>query len=214
MKLSKDTLNTLKHFSKINHQIYLKKGARQAVLAGAQNRYAEKTLDTVFPVNFPVENLSSILKALTTFKDPELTFTKSKLTITGKLGSIIFKPYKHEQISQLTQGINFPDPDVEFEINSEQYQALLKGIKNSYEIYIKGNGKEITATSDENWRNGYTYKQPLGNTSKIFSHRFKAEYFDIPIDDYKISISKKGIAKIKSNTNDYTSYIAIEIPKK
>lgn len=215
MKLSKDTLSYLKHFSTISPNFLFKKGAQQITIAGSKNRVVQATLDTRFPFNFPIRDLGGFLKAVSNFDDPEITFTKSQLTISGKDGEIHFKPVERKGLILPRKEINFPKADVEFEISSTQYSTLMGSLKkhNFYFLYLEGDGRSIKARTTPAYRGEYVYEQFLGKTNKKFSFKFRVSTLVCPIDDYKISISSKGIARFKSKNCDYISYAAIERPQ-
>ncbi len=215
MKLSKNTLSYLTHFSTISPNFIFKKGAQQRTIAGAKNRMVEATLDTSFPLDFPIRDLKGFLKALSNFDDPEIKFTKSQLTVSGKDGKIHFTPSKRKDLILPSKGVTFPKSEIEFDISSTQYSTLIKSLmKHSfYDLYLEGDGKAIKVLTTPSFRGVYVYEQTLGKTNKNFSFRFLISNLICPIDDYKISLSSKGIARFKSKNSDYVSYAAIEQPR-
>jgi hypothetical protein len=215
MKLSKNTLGYLKHFSTISPNFIFKKGTQQNTIAGGMNRSVLATLDTNFPLDFPIRDLGGFLKAVSSFDDPDIKFTKSKLTVSGKDGKIYFKPSNRKDLILPTKTINFPKADIEFEISSAQYSLLISSLKKHYfyHAYFEGDGKFINAITEPTYRGEYVYEQTLGKTNKKFSFRFIVSNLICPIDDYKVSISSKGIAKFESKNCDYVSYVAIEKPR-
>ena len=215
MKLSKDTLNYLKHFSTINPNFLFKKGAQQNTIAASKNRAVQATLDAGFPMNFPIRDLGGFLKAVSNFDDPEIKFTKSQLTISGKGGEIHFKPVARNELILQKKEINFPKEDFEFEISNIQFSSLMKTLRKNYfhYVYFEGDGKEVTARTDPTYRGEYVYQQVIGKTNKKFSFKFLTSNLICPIDDYTVSISSKGIARFKSKNCGYISYAAIELPQ-
>ncbi len=175
----------------------------------------EATLDTSFPLDFPIRDLKGFLKALSNFDDPEIKFTKSQLTVSGKDGKIHFTPSKRKDLILPSKGVTFPKSEIEFDISSTQYSTLIKSLmKHSfYDLYLEGDGKAIKVLTTPSFRGEYVYEQTLGKTNKNFSFRFLISNLICPIDDYKISLSSKGIARFKSKNSDYVSYAAIEQPR-
>jgi hypothetical protein len=215
MKLSKDTLSYLKHFSTINDNFLFKKGTQQNTISTSKNRAVQATLDTGFPMNFPIRDLGGFLKAVSNFDDPEIKFTKSQLTISGKEGEIHFKPVEKKELVLQKKEINFPKADFEFEISSIQFSTLMKTLRKNYfhYVYFEGDGKEVTARTDPTYRGEYVYKQVIGKTTKKFSFKFLMSNLICPIHTYTVSISTKGIARFKAKNNNYISYTAIEMPR-
>lgn len=215
MKLSKNTLSYLTHFSTISPNFIFKKGALQKTIAGAKNRIVEATLDTSFPMDFPIRDLKGFLKALSNFDDPEIKFAKSQLTVSGKDGKIHFTPSKRKDLILPSKEVTFPRADIEFDISSTQYSTLIKSLmKHSFcYVYLEGDSKAIKALTAPSFRGEYVYEQTLGKTNKNFSFRFLISNLICPIDDYRISLSSKGIARFKSKNCDYVSYVAIEQPR-
>jgi hypothetical protein len=215
MKFSKETINHLKHFSTINPNFIFKKGAQQKTIAGAKNRVVQATLDTIIPLDFPIRDLRGLLKALSNFDNPDIKFTRSQLTVSGKDGKISFAPSKRRGLILPSKEIIFPRADIEFEISSAQYSTLINSLKrySFYYVYLEGDGKEIKAITSPTFKGEYVYEQALGKTHKKFSFRFLVSNLLCPIDDYTISLSSKGIARFKSKNCDYISFAAIEHPR-
>ena len=215
MKLSKNTLDHLKHFSTINPNFLFKKGAEQTTIAGSKSRIVATTLDTSFPLNFPIRDLGIFLKAVSSLNDPDIEFTKSKLTLTGKDRKIYFKKSKVNNLILPSKKITFPATDIEFDIGRDQFSTLINSLKKHhfYDVIFKGDGKAIITKTADTYKEDYVYEQIIGKTDKKFSFRFVASNLICPIDDYKVSISKKGIARFQSQSCDYVSYIAVEKPR-
>lgn len=215
MKLSKNTLSYLTHFSTISPNFIFKKGVQQKTIAGTKNRMVEATLDTNFPMDFPIRDLKGFLKAISNFDDPEVKFAKSQLTVSGRDGKIHFTPSKRKDLILPSKGITFPRADIEFDISSTQYSTLIKSLmKHSfYDVFLEGDGNTIKVLTTPSFRGDYVYEQTIGKTNKSFSFRFLISNLICPIDDYRISLSSKGIARFKSKNCDYVSYVAIEQPR-
>lgn len=215
MKLSKNTINQLKHFASISPNFIFKKGVEQTTIAGSKNRAVSATFDTAFPMNFPIRNLSGFLKAVSSLDDPDVKFTKSQLTISDSNGKIYFERGKIRNLVLPSKEIKFPEADMEFDIDTAQYSSLVSSLRKHhfYYVYLKGDGKSILAVSSPTYRGEYVYEQILGKTKKKFSFKFLVSSLICPIDDYKVSISSKGIARFQSKNCDYISYAAIEIEK-
>ena len=215
MKLSKNTMNYLKHFSTISPNFVFQKGTQQNTISFGKDRAVSTTLDTSFPLDFPIKDLGGFVKAASSLNDPDVFFSKSKLTLSDKNGKILFKRSKKRELIVLTKKINFQDPEVEFEISNKKYMSLVNSLKRHgfYYITFKGDGKFITAESELSYKGEYIYIQRLGSTQKQFSFRFRATNLICPVDDYLVSISSKGIGRFQSKNSDYISYIAIDKPK-
>lgn len=212
MKLSKNTFDHLQHFSKINPNFLFKKGAEQTTIACSKNRLVMATLDTSFPTNFPIRDLSEFLKAVTSFSDPDIEFTKNKLIISENNEKIYFRPSNLKSLVLPGTGVKFPKTDYQFDIDRTQFLNLITAIKKHRLNYIFFNSdrKNLTITSDPTYRGSYVYEQFLGKIKDTFSFRFRAESLVCPIDDYEVSICTKGIARFQSKNCDYISYVAIE----
>lgn len=215
MKLSKNTLDHLKHFSTINPNFLFKKGAEQSTIAGSKGRIVAATLDTSFPLDFPIRDLGIFLKAVSSLNDPDIEFTKSKLTLRGKDGKIYFKKSDPKNLVLPSKKITFPETDIEFDIGRDHFSTLINSLKKHhfYDVNFKGDGKAIVIKTNGSHREDYVFEQTIGKTDKKFSYRFVVSNLICPIDDYKVSISRKGIARFQSKSSDYISYIAVEKPK-
>jgi hypothetical protein len=110
MKLSNKTINYLKHFATISPNFLFRQGNKQSAISPIKDRVAMATFDTSFPATFPLGNLGGFLKVVSSFKNPDLKFTKTRLTISDESGhykrsnffhnKIIKKPFFLHNLSQ------------------------------------------------------------------------------------------------------------------
>jgi len=82
MKISKQTIEILRNYAAINQNILIKEGNVLTTRTVARNLFASATVDTSFPQDVGIYNLSTFLGVLSLFSDPEIDFGESAMTIS------------------------------------------------------------------------------------------------------------------------------------
>ena len=128
MKLSEKTLSLLKNFGSINQSILFKEGNKLRTISVMKNILAEAEIAEDIPQDFGIYDLNRFLNSLSVSQSPELDFsnnqyvmirgsdTKSKYFFADP--SVIVSPPEKE--------ISLPTEDVQFELNTQQLDTLLK----------------------------------------------------------------------------------------
>lgn len=88
MIISKQTLDILKTFSKLNQQIYIKAGNELKIQTEYRDILAVAKLEDTFPKTFSISNLSRFIGVLSLFENSDIKFDNTFLTVNSGISSI------------------------------------------------------------------------------------------------------------------------------
>lgn len=212
MKITDVTVSFLKNFSSINNSILVRAGSKLSTISPTKSILASATVTEEFPTDFAIYDLSQFLGVLSLFKDPELEFHEQYVTISSGEEKVNYR-YADPKliITPPTKALNFPDPNVTFELTADALARIQKagaalGVP---EVAIVGEDEVITVralNSKETEGNNYQFK--VGETDIAFRAVFKTENLKLMADDYKVEVSERGLAKFSSARAEY--FVAIE----
>jgi gp45 sliding clamp, C terminal len=214
MKISKETMAILKNFSGINSNILIRPGNKLATIATQKNVLAEVSVTETFPCDFGIYDLSEFLGAVSLFGDPDIEFSEKSVRISEGRTSI---RYVAADPSVLTvppeKKINFPDPDVVFEMSSELLNRVHRtaSVLKATDMSVIGQGGElIVSVSDIKNPLGNALEEVVGVTNKTFRANIKVDNLKMVQQDYTVHISSKKISKWQAVANDMLIFVAIE----
>lgn len=212
MKLGQRTLQILKNFSGINPSLYFKEGNGLATISPSKSIVAYATTSETIPASFGVYDVSKFISILSSFTDPEIDIQDKFCLITEGNQRVKYHFADVTMIKTPPENkIKFPAPDVEFDLPNETYASVMKvlGILSLPEIAFIGDGKKVVvAAIDSRGAINDTFSVDVGETDKVFKGIFKQENLKILPDNYKVSISGKGIARFTSADIEY--YVSME----
>ena len=116
-------------------------------------------------------------------------------------------------ISPPEKGIELPNSDVTFQLDSIQLQKLLKAssIYQLPDLAAVGNAKNITLTvRDKKNDNSNEFSLVVGETDSIFEFNFKIENIKLIAGSYEVQISRKNLAKFTNSKYNLDYFIALE----
>jgi len=216
MKLSKNTVETLKNFSSINPSILVKKGNKLRTIAIEKNVFANAEIEETFDQDFAIYDLNGFLGALSLFEDPSLDFEQKfvKISQTGNSCKYFFAD-QSVIVTPPEDDITLPDVDVQFKLPHASIVKLLKAasILGVEDIIIKSNeGKVVMEAADTKNSSSNSFTIELGDyQGDDFSASVKTYHINILPADYDIEVSKAGISKWYSKDRNVTYYIAMTI---
>ena len=217
MKLSQETISVLKHFSNISPQMKIHQGNEQSI-KNASVCLAYVTVDEAFPQDFIVYDLGEFISMISMFKDPELEFHEKYVII--KSGTQEIKYFNTEESfvkNSIAKDVlkNVPDFEVEFDLPKSTIESIMKGsgVLNSKLIEFTFDGKNVTGvvSANEESVTANTFKIKIGELQSDVTGKvaFNVENWKIPNNDYRVSLSSKGLCKLESKDGKSLFYIAI-----
>ena len=213
MKLSKNTVNLLKNYASINSNLLLKQGNKLSTISGQKSIIAEATVEDSFPVDFGIYDLNEFLSAFSLFTDPDLTFSDKVVTIKEGTSTIKYYASAAEVLTVPQKSINFPDVDVEFDLNGDVLASILKtaSVLRASDVSFSGDGSELTrVVCDKKNATANTYGVALGKTDGNFRVNLKIDNLKFIPGDYTVRISSKKISRFASKGSDLVYFVAVE----
>jgi len=213
MKISNDTFNLLKNFSTINPSISVKSGNVLRTVSEQKNILAQAVVNETFPVPFAVYDLGQFLGLTSLFEDEEYDFGHSSVVISeGKNTS----RYTYTDASMVTsppdKNLELPSSEVEFNLAYDDLKKIINAANQLGlpEVVVRGDGSSVSlvATDTKNPTSNEFAQEVDVNSDVNFEFVFKVENMKFMSDDYKVTISKKGISHFKGNKVEY--WIATE----
>jgi hypothetical protein len=213
MKLSENTINILKNYAVINPSLLVKPGNVLSTVSPVKSIFAKATVEENFPSQFAIYELSKFLGVISLFNEPELDFGEKQMTIISGSQSL---NYTYADPSMIVtppeKDINFPEPDIEFNITQEELQKVVRatGVLQLPDIAVIGDGSTLKMSST-NSKNPTTdvFNIKVGETAKTFNMIFKAEnIIKLLSANYNVKISSRGLALFTADTIRY--YVATE----
>lgn len=217
MKISKETLAILDNFSKINKSILFLEGKTQKTFHPiSASVYAEAEFVEEFPKEFAIFDLPQLLGLISLFKEPELDFTDTALTISEGAHkatcrysnpSLIVHPPKDKRLNP-GNVIN------SFELSADDLKLMMKAlaIYGHDAIGFIADGNEIalkTLFSKEKQSDGMSHV--IGKTDQKFKYHLAADDLLIIPDTYDISITDLKRFVFTSKTNNLKYIIAASV---
>ena len=216
MKLSEKTIDLLENFSSINQSILVKKGSKLRTISVMKNILAEAEVDENFDKDFGIYDLPQFLNGVNLMNDPDIDLKHESYMILreGQTTKVKFAFADPDVIiTPPEKGIEFPIPDVSFQLDSIQLQKLLKAssVYQLPDLAAVGNGKEITLTvRDKKNDNSNEFSLKVGKTDSIFEFNFKIENIKLIPGSYEVEISRKNLAKFTNRNYNLDYFIALE----
>jgi hypothetical protein len=217
MKLSDNTFDVLKNFSTINPSISVKAGNVLRTVSEQKNILAQAVVNESFPKAFAVYDLSQFLGLVSLFEDEDYDFGDAAVTISeGKNKS----RYTYTDPSMVTtppdKNLELPSVEVEFDLSFDDLKKVVNAANQLGlpEVVVRGaDGAVALVATDTKNPTSNEFSQDLGvEASATFDFVFKVENFKFMSDDYKVSISQRGISHFKGAKVEY--WVATEAGSK
>jgi hypothetical protein len=213
MKISKQTIEILRNYAAINQNILIKEGNVLTTRTVARNLFASATVDTSFPQDVGIYNLSTFLGVLSLFSDPEIDFGESAMTISQGKNKVNYLYAAPAVLDFPDKAIKMPAVTATFELTEENLKSLLKAsaVLSSTDLKISSDGKVITCTVlDPKNSAANTFTVEVGESDREFEVFIKIENLKMIPAAYDVSLSEKMIAQFQSKDKSYSLYVANE----
>lgn len=212
MKLSKETIDILKNFASINLNILIKEGNVLTTQSPAKTIVSEVKVTEEFDKDFGIYDLSRFLGVLGLYNDPELDFDDKKITIKEGKNTTIYYGAEPMILSYPSKSINFPDTDIEFDVDYNDISKALKAsaVLNCTTFSFEGDGEKIYILVSDPTEGTNQFKVDVGTTDQEFKANIKIDNIKFLPLDYKVSLSKKRIARLENSESDVKYYVALD----
>jgi hypothetical protein len=215
MKLSEKTLSLLKNFGSINQSILFKEGNKLRTISVMKNILAEAEIAEDIPQDFGIYDLNQFLNGLSLHQSPELDFENHGYVVIreGKMRSKYFFADPSVIVSPPEKEISLPTEDVQFELNTQQLDKLLKAasVYQLPDISAVGEAGVVKLVVwDKKNDTSNDFSIIVGETDSEFSFNFKVENIKIIPGRYDVVVSSKLLSKFTSKDRNLCYYIALE----
>lgn len=212
MQLSDKTLSILKNFSTINQSIVLNKGSEIRTISPQKTVMAMATIEDSIPSQAVIYDLSRFLSVHSLYEKPDIEFGDRNFIISdGRRRTKYVYADISMVISPPEKEINVPSVDVEVNVEWKDLQSVLKasGVLQLPEIAFVGkDGKCQLSAIDSSNPSADTFGVELGDTNDEFMLIIKTENIKLMPNDYRVSLSSKGISKFETENMKY--FIAVD----
>lgn len=212
MKFSDKTLTVLKNFASINPSVNLKPGHQQRTISPQKTVVAIATIDDNIPSAACVYDISRFLSVYSLYSEPEITFQEKNFIISqGKQKTKYVFADPSMIISPPDKDLKLASEDVKVDVKWSDLQTVIKasGVLQLPEIAFTGSdGVCYLRAIDSGNPTADTFGIEVGETNDTFQMIIKTEYFKLLPQDYRVTLSAKGISLFEAQ--DIRYYIAIE----
>jgi len=221
MKLSENTVSTIKNFSTINTGMFFKAGNVLRTVSPFKTVLAEATIDETFPSDFGIFDLNQLLSVLSLHKDaPELSIEGNNLVVHGFGGrsKITYRCCDATMIkTPPDKNITLPSEEVSFVLSETDLEWVMKtaGVLASPNIAVVGaDGALSLRILDAQNDSANTDTLDLGPHSGANVYfLFKTENWKQTSGTYTVAISSKGVAHFQHQSRKLAYWIATEAKK-
>jgi hypothetical protein len=217
MKLSENTVTTLKNFASINQGLVIYPGNKLRTISSSKAILAEADIDETFKFEFGIYDLNKLLGVLTMTKgdQPEVKLEKEFISFTGlggKAASRIRFTASNLILKPPTNSIK-ATYEIKFDLTAEilDWVFNVASVLKCPNVVVKGDGKEVSLWAmDVKGEIVDDANVTVGKTDREFSAALKIENLKLIAGAYTVEISSKGVSKFTSTNNKLTYWIALE----
>jgi len=216
MKLSENTLSTLKNFAAINPNLVVKPGQVLSTIAEAKNIFAKATVEEEFPSEFGIYDLNEFLNVINLVgTNPEVQFENDSALISDGNVSATYRFADASILTAPTKAITMPDPDVTLEISAEHLNQVRKaaGALGHSVVSIVSDGKSVQLVVRDpknSSSNAFSIDLQGVDSSEVFDLQFLIANLKVIGGDYKVNLSSKLISQWINKNAAVEYYIALE----
>ncbi len=213
MKISKETLETLKNFATINTNILVREGSTLSTISTGKNIFAKAEVKETFPKEFAIYDLNSLLSLLTLMEDTDLEFGDESLIVSK--GSSVFEYFYADPniiVSAPDQTIDVDD-FFQFDFSKDDIDMIMKAaaITAAPMLSIIGeNGEVIVTVGDPSTPKSNSFRQVIGTTDKTFNAMLAIENFKVVPASYNVTLSQKKFMYLVSSKGELKYWLALE----
>lgn len=217
MKLSENTVETLKNFASINQGIVIHPGNKLRTISSSKAILAEAEITEDFTFEFGIYDLNKLLGVLTMTKGeaPEVTLEKEYISfkgLGGKATSRIRYTATNLILKPPAAGIK-ATYDIKFDLNADTLDWVfnIASVLKCPNVVVEGDGTTISLCAmDVKGEIVDDASVDVGTTDKTFKAALKIENLKLIPGDYTVEISPKGVTKFSSTNGKRVYFIALE----
>jgi len=217
MKISKETVEIFKNFSRINSNILIRKGSTIRTMNVGMNILAFAGVVEKFPVDVAIYDLNQFLGVLHLESDMDITFGSKSMT-TDHLEYFYADPKIIKNPPD--KGLVIGAERLKFSLTAADiltFQKAAAVLSVGY-FSVVGDGTEARIViGNPDIPSSNTYKHTIGQCIEEFDYRMSIENLLVLPDTYEVILSKRsvdnkeiGIVYFKSDSRDLQYWFAVD----
>lgn len=202
MKLSRETTKLLKNFSAINSSMVIRSGEPLRTITSTKSIMGSAEVEEDFPVTAGIYDLGEFLGTLGLFKDPDLTWNETSVTIQENGTKVEYIYCDPTMVVSIDKDPKFPtgEDQVEFDITKDQLNQLMKGAStlnlNDIKISRRDNGDIVIGAAENKIDGSNSIEVVVGNDPRDVEYGAVLSIDNIRVNtefDYHVRVSFKGL---------------------
>lgn len=215
MKLSNNTIAILNNFSKINDNIYIRKGNILRTISEAGDVSASAEIEETFENQFAIYELTQFLRGFRLYDNPELEIFEDRGYALIRQGTHTLKYFLTDPelvTAPENRDIRLPSQDVCFQMRAEHFDKLMKAsnVFGLSDFTVLGENGQITLQVRK--KADPTSNQAsiiVGETDEEFELNFDKNNLLMIEGSYDVVISKEMIAQFKNQNFNLTYFVGL-----
>ena len=213
MKLSKDTVEILSSFSKINQSILITPGNELRVLSPHKTVLASAHVNEVFIKQFGIYDIKEFLGALSLFEDYNINFMDTALVITSNKNSIRYNYAHPDTFIHPTKKIEFDKWAYTIQLSDVEFKRLIKAalVLQSEDIMFVSEGEKLIIRAGS-IKNSAANRYDIETNIDAPKLRLIFKLVNLQLLDgfYTIKLSTDGLALFENTTKGAKYWIRAE----
>jgi len=217
MKLSNNTISVLKNYASINQNLVIKEGKELTTMSAMKNIIARAEVEEEFPQEVAIYDLNEFLSCLSLFKNPNLEFDSTFVTITEENNPKTALKYFYSDPSVVTtpsKMITMPSNEITFTLDSSTLSNITKAaaVISSADLVLENtSGTSSLTVKDKKNDTANSYSMGVETEGEgNFSFFFKVENLKLIDGKYTVEVSSKNISHMKNESTPVEYWIALE----
>ena len=219
MKLSEQTLATLKNFAGINANIVINPGNSIKTMSESKTFMGQATIAESIPNQIGIYDLNEFLGVVNMFDDPDITISQDIKFLNVKEGNKSVKYFFADPsiLTSPSKDITMPPCEVTFTLTAADMANIRKasaalGVTDVVVQTAPNTTPKLIVTDTEDATSN-SYEVDIQNCSAAgvtCNFVFNIANFKFVNDDYNVSISSKLLSNFKAVNNPVEYWVALE----
>jgi len=219
MKLSEQTLTTLKNFAGINANIVINPGNSIKTMSESKTIMGQATIAESIPNQIGIYDLNEFLGVVNMFDDPDITISQDIKFLTVNEGNKSVKYFFADPsiLTSPSKDITMPPCEVTFTLTAADMANIRKasaalGVTDVVVQTAPNTTPKLIVTDTEDATSN-SYEVDIQNCSAAgvtCNFVFNIANFKFVNDDYNVSISSKLLSNFKAVNNPVEYWVALE----
>ena len=218
MKISTETLQILKNYVSVNRFFLFREGNIISTISSGRDMFSRASVAETFPKEVAIYELNNLLGLLTMMDEPEVEFGDHSLVITKDSNQIEYFYADPMVLNPPLEKWSTKTPPTDgfytFTLTAPEIQTINKAasIVAATKFRIVGkDGKVQLQVLDPKTAGTNNFKKHLGDfEGDNFMAQIPFENFKVIVDSYDITINKKRILYMKSNSRDLGYWFSLD----